>query len=363
MGMDLDRIRKGAPPAAATAVMAADAAYAAASRTMVAPPPVPPDAAARPPSSPPPRRTWPWLLAIGLGILVAALAGYLFLDLGGSSGGGGTATTTSTVAVQDVRGFSAASAASALQKQGLVVEQAQAFSDKPQGTVADQNPPAGTVVDVGSTVTITISKGQDLVAVEDVTGKTYDAAKPILTGDGFKVKKKSQSDDTIPKNQVISQSPAGGTQAQRGSEVVLVVSSGPAAVTVPVLINMKQADATQALADLGLQTSVVQAASTVYKAGRVSAQDPASGQQVPKGSTVTITVSTGPPPVDVPDVTGKTQASAEATLTNDGLKVTTETVPVTDPSQDGIVQATDPAAGTSVKPGSTVVLQVGHFGP
>ena len=58
-------------------------------------------------------------------------------------------------------------------------------------------------------------------------------------------------------------------------------------MTVPVLINMKQADATQALADLGLQTAVVQAASTVYKAGRVSAQDPASGQQVPKGSTVT----------------------------------------------------------------------------
>jgi serine/threonine-protein kinase len=362
MGMDLDRIRKGAAPAAATAVMAAGGAYAA-SQTMVAPPPVPPDAATRPPSQPPPRRTWPWLLAIILGIIVAALAGWLFFDLGNNSKGGGSGTTAATVAVQDVRGFSAASAASALQKQGLVVDQAQAFSDKPQGTVADQNPPAGTVVDVGSTVTITISKGQDLVAVDDVTGKTYDAAKSILTGNDFKVKKKSQSDDTIPKNQVISQDPPGGTQAQRGSEVVLVVSSGPAAVTVPPLINVKQADATAQLTQLGLQTAVVQAASTVYKEGRVSAQDPAAGQQVAKGSTVTITVSTGPPPVTMPDVTGKTQASAEAELTNDGLKFTTETVPVTDPSQDGIVQATDPVAGTSVKPGSTVVLQVGHFGP
>lgn len=361
--MDLDRIRKGAAPA--TAVMAADDAYAGASQTMVAPPPVPPAAARPAPPPPPPRRVWPWLLAILLLLVVAALGGFAFFDLGnsGKRNDAGSTTGAATVTVQSVIGFDAATAQQVLQKQNLVPVTEEAFSSKPAGTVAKQEPVAGTVVQAGSQVTITVSKGADVVSVADVTGKTYDAAKSILTGDDFKVKKKSQSDDTIPKDQVISQDPPAGTQAQRGSTVVLTVSSGPAAVSVPALINISQAAATQQLTDLGLQTSVVQASSTVYRKGRVSAQDPAAGTSVQKGDTVQITVSTGPPPVAVPDVVGKTQASAEAALSNKGLRDTVQTVPVLDPAQDGIVQASDPPAGEQVAPGTTVVISVGKFGP
>ncbi len=361
MGMDLDRIRKGAAPAA-TAVMAADEAYAAAGRTMIAPPPVAVDQ--RPPP-PPERKTWPWLLVVLLGVVIAGLAAYLFLNLGNGAGGNGasTGTTTGTLAVPDVLGFDGVTAQQSLQDQGFQVTLVEAFSTKPVGTVASQSPVPGTIVASGAPITLTVSKGPELIRVQDVTTKTYAAAVPILKGDGFRVRKRDRADPTIPLGTVISQNPAGGQQAPKGSTVVLVVSSGPAQATVPSLINLSQSDATAQLAALGLTTKVAQASSTVYKAGRVIDQNPAGGVKVATGSTVQITVSTGPPPVAVPDVIGRTLAAAQAKIENAGLKWTVETVSVTDPTQDGLVQETDPVAGDMVPPGTKVILRVGHFGP
>jgi serine/threonine-protein kinase len=359
MGMDLDRIRKGAAPAA-TAVMAGEEAYA--SRTMVAaPPPVAPDALRTPPP-PPPRRTWPWLVAIGLGILVAALAGWLFTDLGSSGSNGGGSTSIALVTVKDVRGFQADTAQSTLEAQGLKVVQTQAFSSDPAGTVSAQDPAAGTPVAPNTQVTLTVSKGLEMVEVTDVTGQTYSDASHALKADGFKVSKQTQPDPTVPKDQVISQNPPGGTQAQKGSKVTLIVSSGPSNVSVPSVVNMRQADAQAALSAAGLTSTVKQAPSTAFAAGHVISQSPSAGTSVAPQSNVTITVSTGPPPVDVPNVVGMSEADAEAALQNVGLGFTVQTTPVTDPAQDGIVQSTNPTAGTSVKPGTKVVLSVGNLG-
>jgi serine/threonine-protein kinase len=360
MGMDLDRIRKGGAPAA-TAVMAADEAYAQASRTVVAPPPASVESQQRPPAEPE-RRTWPWLLAILLGVVVAGLASYLLLDLGSGGGGTTTGSTTTSLVMPSVLGFDSVTAQQQLEKQGFQVVTTEAFSTRPQGTVAGQSPDAGTIVAPGATITLTISKGQDLVVVQDVTQKTYDAAVAIMRGDGFKVERKLRADDTIAKDIVIAQDPAGGRQAPRGSKVILVVSSGPAAVNVPSVIDQTQSTATANLAAAGFQVKVDQASSTAYKAGHVIDQTPAGGVQAPKGSTVTITVSTGPPPVPVPNVVGLSETVAEAKLQNAGLKWTVDTTVVTDPAQDGLVQATDPVAGVKVPPGTTVIITVGHVG-
>jgi len=92
-----------------------------------------------------------------------------------------------------------------------------------------------------------------------------------------------------------------------------------------------------------------------YKAGIVFKQDPSAGSKVDKGGTVTIWSSTGPPKVKVPDVKGQQWTTAEATLTNAGLKPVEHIVPG---KTKGQVSATDPAAGQSVPKGSTVRVNV-----
>jgi eukaryotic-like serine/threonine-protein kinase len=63
----------------------------------------------------------------------------------------------------------------------------------------------------------------------------------------------------------------------------------------------------------------------------------------------------------VPDVTTLSQNDAQATLKASGFQVRIVSQPVTDPSQDGIVQTQDPPGGTQQPPGATVTIAVGKF--
>ena len=95
------------------------------------------------------------------------------------------------------------------------------------GLVAAQTPGAGSTVDDGSTVTISIGV-LARVQVPDVVGKTETDAGNAITAAGLNVGNTTQqASDTVPKDSVISQDPAAGTEVDSGSDVNLVVSSGP----------------------------------------------------------------------------------------------------------------------------------------
>ena len=79
--------------------------------------------------------------------------------------------------------------------------------------------------------------------------------------------------------------------------------------------------------------------------------NPGAGAQVPRGSTVTLTVSSGPPKVNVPDVSKLSVTDAATKLQAVGLSVSSVTG-----SPLGTVKGTDPAAGTSVLKGTAVTL-------
>jgi serine/threonine-protein kinase len=83
--------------------------------------------------------------------------------------------------------------------------------------------------------------------------------------------------------------------------------------------------------------------------------------QAAKGSTVTITVSTGPSTATVPNVVGQQREAAEDDLQEQGFEVDVEMVPVTDPTQDNVVQDQDPDGGSQASVGSTVTIFVGEF--
>ncbi|MGH3457428.1 Stk1 family PASTA domain-containing Ser/Thr kinase, partial [Aeromicrobium sp.] len=162
----------------------------------------------------------------------------------------------------------------------------------PEGDVISQDPEAGSQEDKGAEVTLTVSTGPDQVTIPRLGGFKYGEAKDLLESDqyGLKVKKQEQ-DNPAPENEVINSNPPEGTEVNKGSTVTLLVSAGQA--TVPNVVGMDVKDAEKALKDAGLEASVTEQPSPQPE-GIVTAQSPPPGQQRPQGSTVELTVSSGP---------------------------------------------------------------------
>jgi len=133
--------------------------------------------------------------------------------------------------VPDLRGRTASEAEAILRQQGFEVAQAQENStDVAQGTVIRTEPGAGTVLEVGETVTLVVSAGPEQVIVPNVTEKTEETARDELQLAGFRVEVVEQAlppgspDD----GRVLGQDPAGGQRAQRGATVTITVGRAEA---------------------------------------------------------------------------------------------------------------------------------------
>jgi beta-lactam-binding protein with PASTA domain/predicted Ser/Thr protein kinase len=128
-------------------------------------------------------------------------------------------------------------------------------------------------------------------------------------------------------------------------------------VSVPNVISLTQPAAEAKLRSVGLVAAVSTAKSDAEK-GKVIDQNPRPAELVPSKTTVTITVSSGPGEVTVPDVTGFTVDSANVALREAGL-TTGQVESVDDPNvAKGKVIETVPKADTTVAAGSTVMLKV-----
>jgi eukaryotic-like serine/threonine-protein kinase len=153
----------------------------------------------------------------------------------------------------------------------------------------DTQPPAGTPLDRGSTVTLLVSTGPEQVDVPNEVGKTLDDARTDLDNAGFKVSVKRQESTTQDPDTVLSQDPAGG-QHDKGSTVTLTVATEPSSATVPDETGKQDTDAVSALQDAGFKVSITrQDTQNLDEDGIVLTQDPANGT-AKKGSTVKIVV-------------------------------------------------------------------------
>ena len=131
--------------------------------------------------------------------------------------------------------------------------------------------------------------------------------------------------------------------------------SSPATEQVPDVVRMTQAKANAALGDAGFTIGKPSfAPSNSIPAGRVISQDPAAGDFVDPGSTVTLTISSGLPQVTVPDVVNQLRRQADSTLKDRNLVPQYQVVDSDEPK--GQVLRTEPTAGTEVQEGSTVVV-------
>ncbi|HEY3317637.1 MAG TPA: Stk1 family PASTA domain-containing Ser/Thr kinase [Coriobacteriia bacterium] len=129
-----------------------------------------------------------------------------------------------------VQGKSQDAATSALQNAGFKVKvQKQTSTDVPKGTVIDSDPSGGSQAPAGSTVTIIVSGGPEMVTVPNVKTLPEPQAQSKLEGLGFAVTVDSTATpDPSMVGKIVDQTPVGGSLAPKGSTVTIWVgTSGP----------------------------------------------------------------------------------------------------------------------------------------
>ncbi|MDQ1436094.1 MAG: eukaryotic-like serine/threonine-protein kinase [Actinomycetota bacterium] len=229
----------------------------------------------------------------------------------------------------------------------------------PIDVVVRQDPAAGKSASRGSNVTLFVSSGTATkqIPFDITTGRTAEDVSAELTALGFVVKRQDASNGA-PVGNVFDSLPKPGTSPPVGSNVTILVSSGPKPVAVPRVKGLTQDEATRQLAQAGFTNlNPVQEASDTVNTGQVIRTDPPAGQTVPIDTRINIYVSSGAQKVQLPGEVGKTEADARAALEAKGFTVST--LNRTDDANVGKVVDQSPAGGSMVDPHTPVVLTIG----
>jgi beta-lactam-binding protein with PASTA domain/tRNA A-37 threonylcarbamoyl transferase component Bud32 len=179
----------------------------------------------------------------------------------------------------------------------------------------------------GGGATLALKKAKIILAVTPtyklpaITGLTVAQAQTKLNHDRFQVRVGGHDTSiTVPAGEILTQAPPAGEKLKRGSPVSVVVSSGLPTVAIPALTTV--AGDCPAITALLLQshfkTACTDPNSTTVPKGTVITWSPMGS--APYGSTITVTVSAGPPTETIPSLTGQSCAGATTTLKAVGLQ-------------------------------------------
>lgn len=192
--------------------------------------------------------------------------------------------------VPKLRGLTLDGAKALLAKNPIVVGNVTPVFDAKiaQGLIVSSTPASGTSVKRDTPIDLTISQGQEQVPLTSYVGLSGDQALNELTAAGFDVTSTYAYSDSVAIGAVISQDPAGGSTANKGAKVTLLVSQGSQSVFIPNVYSFSEAKATSMLQDLDLKVVVKKIGKRSVKA--VTNVAPTVGTKVQRGSTVVITV-------------------------------------------------------------------------
>jgi eukaryotic-like serine/threonine-protein kinase len=194
--------------------------------------------------------------------------------------------------------------------------------------------------------------------VPDMVGDTLRTAQREAEAATLRVNvTREEFSSTVPANRVISQGVRPGTEIDEGSSIGVVLSRGPDLEPVPEVTGLSEGAATRQLKNLGFEVRVLRDYHETVPAGRVFEQSPDPETNLEVGKQVRITVSRGKAPVQVPDVTGLSQAEATAILAGEGLGVNV-TEEFSGEVPRGRVIRQSPGANATVPAESTVTLVV-----
>lgn len=249
------------------------------------------------------------------------------------------------VFVPEIAGMVKDAAIVELENQDLQYKFTEQESDAVEtGQVIGTNPEIGTEVEKGTKVEVYISTGPERVTLQSVMGYSYEDAKSTLESQGFKVVKgKSVYSDNIESGLVAYSDPKSGAKVIPGASITLYISKGKenTDVEVPDLIGDTKSEAKAKLKAQGLKLgTVTKNYSSNVEKGCVCVQSKLSGSQVPKGTSVDVTISLGQEPtytyysnpvtIDNPyEFESDPTATFKFVLSQDGKTTTIKTVKLT----------------------------------
>jgi serine/threonine-protein kinase len=239
------------------------------------------------------------------------------------------ALTKKSFVVPDLSGVAEAEARNSIAtNEWEIIIRAERTNDVEFGFVIRTEPQSGESLKQGNTLVMYVSEGAPLGVLVDVVGESREVAFEKLTERGLSVSATEESSDSVPIGNVISWTVAkqpslvAGDQVLQGTEVNIVVSSGPSLRAVPLIVGLKLDEATALVGGLGLVLgSSADGYSSEVVAGLIGAQSPPPGQLVPKDSTVIYSISLGPDLVVLPNIVGINFVDAERRLLEAGFIV------------------------------------------
>ncbi|MBQ0101738.1 MAG: Stk1 family PASTA domain-containing Ser/Thr kinase [Firmicutes bacterium] len=177
-------------------------------------------------------------------------------------------------------------------------------SSSPENTVIKQDPAAGSKRKVLKdkqycTITLTVSKGSQMISVPDLTITDYRSAKLKAEKLGLKVALEEVSNDYVEIGYVISTSPSSGEKVAVGTTITIKYSKGSAATkfSVPTLTNMTPSQAYSKMNGNFAVGKVTYEYSSKISAGKIVSQSIPSGTKAVKGTPIDFVISLGPEPV------------------------------------------------------------------
>ncbi|WP_347708916.1 PASTA domain-containing protein [Meiothermus sp. CFH 77666] len=189
----------------------------------------------------------------------------------------------------------------------------------------------------------------------DLVGKTPRQALEAVRTYGLKVEFAEGSDVSLPKDQILEQTPDPGTRVKPGRRLELVINK-PRFGSVPTVSGRSLDDARQALEASGYRVAGITRVASGDTADTVLSSIPREGQPLRPGEGVRLLVSTGTrSPVRetlLPDLTGLTDEEARYILTVAELQA--QVVRVASGAPEGLVIGQEPGPGV-VLPRETVV--------
>lgn len=191
--------------------------------------------------------------------------------------------------------------------------------------------------------------------------KTEGDAAQILDNMGVHANVSQESNELIAAGLVFAQDRAKGETLEPGDTVAITVSTGGKPFAMPSIVGMSESEAKKLLAEAGLAVEVEYSYDANAKEGNIISQGIEANTDVTRGTTVKLVVCSRDGLVTVASVIGMSRDAAESAIKGQNLKVTVNLIECDD-SQAGQVLSQLPAAGSSQKEGTTIVLTVGKGG-
>ncbi len=193
------------------------------------------------------------------------------------------------------------------------------------------------------------------VLVGDYTGMTQADAQEAIVNAGLRTRFTNSASETVPPDHVIRQSPPAGTKVDKNQVIELFVSTGKPLLGLADVRGFSANDAQRALQQDGFAVTLVRRYDNTVKDNVVD-QLPKPGAKVPEGSRVTLIVSSGPPPLLVPNFVGMQVAAARALALRRGITLdTSQSIPGMPPNT---IASQSVPQGTQLNPNDTVHVVV-----